>query len=982
MTDAPRNKLRGVAILAAAVVAVVGALAAIYFTQSDVRQSVAEIIGQVTGDGPEGRPLTLAVVGNFGTDGAPADQAALEGVRIYAETVNAEGGVLGRPLEVISFDDDSNPDRARQVADEISREGDVVAVIGHASSDAAIAANPVYAEAGLPSVSVMATNPEVTANDPWAFRTIFNDDQQAKILANYARNVLGYQSLAVVNNDSAYARYLTNALIESAQEIGLNVDPIYTMTGEVEEAQVADIARRLGLMSALDAVLLVIRPEQAEALVPALQSEGLSADLIGSDILSLFGIAAGGEEGADASPIPRYLEGMLITLPFLPETASAGARTFLRDYEARFGQAAPWSALLAHDTALVVARLISNLDPAIVDGPLPDLRAQLRTELAATDTPEAAITGLTWPIYFNAEGDGVRPIYLGRVSLGQLRTAPSQLTAVEDESTIERLLEEGEAAVEIDGALLQVTQVVTTGVHLREITEIDTTSSTFRAVFDLWFRYQGDFDPAEVIFPDALEPIILGDAAVSLDGERESYRSYEVEGLFGFRTDLNWLCCARQALQIRYLHGERDVNRLVLLPDMRGMGALSERRPWVETMREAQVIDPGAGWVIDQASVSQETESRSTLGNPLIASIEAPFSAFVADIEAFRGELSLKRELAAMLPAHRSWIAFAVLVGALAVTFFWRYRRTRPIVNLVVRLAIILVALLVLEDLLFDLYGDQLQIYELEILATTFQILWWLVPAFWLIALLRPLVWDRVELRTGYPVPSIARLFVSIIIVIFAAACISTFVFGQSMTSLWAASGVLTIILGIALQSLILDAFAGLMLNIERPFKIGEKVKLNDDSELCGRVVEMNWRATKIETEFLNEVKVVPNSVVSQAQILNFAQTGPLYHGITVVLDHELPCDHAERILTEAAESCRGKGAVLDLDTCVVTEGWEIIGIRYYVAVKIDRNIFGPVAAFQPLVKAVSSTLDRAGLQPAIPLHKIDAKDAAAAAVG
>ncbi len=960
-------------------VLVAGALAWLFVPGLEER--VRHAVRDLGGGGPQGRPVVIAVVGDLGETPHPADRAALEGARMLADRVNAQGGVTGRPLAIRAVDDGRDPARAAEVAVEIARSRDVVAVIGHATSDTAIPANTVYEAAGMPSLAVTATNPQVTHENAFAFRTIFNDDRQAEILANYARSVLGYQGLAVVNTDTTYALYLTQALRRSAADIGLNIDPIYTLTRASDPAQLADVARRLSLMTALDAVLLVLRPEQAEALVPVLRRAGLEADLIGSDTLSLFGISVGGEEGAERTPIPAHLEGALLTLPFLPETASAGARAFLREYETRLGAPAPWSALLAHDTALVVAELLSALDPAVLDGPAADLRAALRGELAATATPETAVSGLTGPIHFDETGDVVRPIFLGRVALGRLRTAPRQLTAVQDATTIERLLEEGEAAVEIDGALLQVTQVVTTGLHVREIADIDTSANTFRAVFDLWFRYEGDFDPGEIVFPDAVEPVALTTPKVALDGERESYRAYEVDALFQFRADVESLCCAYQAFRIRYLHGERDFNRLVLLPDLRGMGALSVRRPLAEALRSAGVIDPGAGWVIDRASVSQETENRSTLGNPLIASIEAPFSALVAEIGAYRGEISLKRELAAILPEHRSWAALLVLVAAIAATFFGRLRRTHPVAVLVLRLALTGVAMVVLEDLLFAAYGDRLQIYQLEILAVTFKVLWWLLPAVWLIYLLRRAVWDRIEARTGYPVPSIARLFVNLLVLIVAAACVSTFVFGQSMTSLWAASGVLTLVLGIALQSLILDAFAGLTLNIERPFKIGEKIMLDDDNELCGHVIEMNWRTTKIKTEFYQEIKVIPNSAVSRAKILNFAQTGPLFHGVFVVLDHALPCPEAERILFEATEACRGQGGVLDMEGEAVTIGWEIIGMKYFVAIKIDRNRNSRASGLRPLVMAIEAALERAGIKPAIPLNKIDIKDAAAAAV-
>ncbi len=74
------------------------------------------------------------------------------------------------------------------------------------------------------------------------------------------------------------------------------------------------------------------------------------------------------------------------------------------------------------------------------------------------------------------------------------------------------------------------------------------------------------------------------------------------------------------------------------------------------------------------------------------------------------------------------------------------------------------------------------------------------------------------------------------------------FVADEPSGNLWAVSGVMGIILTLALQSLILDAFAGLLLNIERPFKILHWVRLEgaDVGNQVGQVLEMKWRTTRL----------------------------------------------------------------------------------------------------------------------------------------
>lgn len=84
---------------------------------------------------------------------------------------------------------------------------------------------------------------------------------------------------------------------------------------------------------------------------------------------------------------------------------------------------------------------------------------------------------------------------------------------------------------------------------------------------------------------------------------------------------------------------------------------------------------------------------------------------------------------------------------------------------------------------------------------------------------------------------------------------------------LLATSGALAIILGLALQSSLGDVFSGLVLNLERPYHVGDWIGLDDAVE--GRVMETNWRATHILTSH-QDLAVIPNSVVAKARITNF----------------------------------------------------------------------------------------------------------------
>jgi small-conductance mechanosensitive channel/CRP-like cAMP-binding protein len=83
---------------------------------------------------------------------------------------------------------------------------------------------------------------------------------------------------------------------------------------------------------------------------------------------------------------------------------------------------------------------------------------------------------------------------------------------------------------------------------------------------------------------------------------------------------------------------------------------------------------------------------------------------------------------------------------------------------------------------------------------------------------------------------------------------------------LLATSGVLAIVLGLALQNTLADVFAGIACGIEAPFNVGDRISLGDKTE--GTVVQMNWRSIRILTDG-DDVAIVPNSVVAKSDIVN-----------------------------------------------------------------------------------------------------------------
>ena len=133
---------------------------------------------------------------------------------------------------------------------------------------------------------------------------------------------------------------------------------------------------------------------------------------------------------------------------------------------------------------------------------------------------------------------------------------------------------------------------------------------------------------------------------------------------------------------------------------------------------------------------------------------------------------------------------------------------------------------------------------------------------------------------------------------------IVTFAFSIPLGGLLATSGVIAIVLGLALQSTLSDVFSGVAVGLERPYSVGDFVWIEGGIE--GRVLEVNWRSTQVGTGDGN-VAIIPNSVIAKARLIN--RSAPIPRRTTDVevrLDPAAPPGRCVAALTAALRHCSG----------------------------------------------------------------------------
>jgi small-conductance mechanosensitive channel len=239
-----------------------------------------------------------------------------------------------------------------------------------------------------------------------------------------------------------------------------------------------------------------------------------------------------------------------------------------------------------------------------------------------------------------------------------------------------------------------------------------------------------------------------------------------------------------------------------------------------------------------------------------------------------------------------------LVLGGLAVHFFFK---THPIGRAIVRV----VSLILLTIAL--LHADIVPYQPLQLIGTPFtdavhailKIAWWLWAAWFLVGVLRAVVVFQRSPREA----KLLQDLLAGLIYLAALFAIVSYVFDLPIQGLLATSGVVAIILGLALQSTLGDVFSGVVLSFSRPYRPGDWISVEGGTD--GRVIELNWRATCILTA-RRDLAVVPNSTIAKSKIVNVSSPSGL-HGstVTVQVDARTPPSRCSEILEHAIRNSR-----------------------------------------------------------------------------
>lgn len=909
-------------------------------------------------------PIHIAFAGPVTGSSSIAGKTMLNAIQIYLDDLNSSGGVNGSEVVLDIYDDQNDPEIAREKAEEIIKDDKALAVIGHWFSSCSLSAGPVYRDNQIVALTPGSTNVQVTRNNDWYFRNIYTSEYSTSFLAHYIKKILKYDHVTLVYENEAFGSDIARVLKSIAPDLELEIryDFDFNATSAQKQEQIKNIVGKIKSKKDLGIIILAVQAEEGFDLVREIRDANITLPIIGS---SPF---AGPDFVNRFRGLPReerfpgyYTNDIYVVTPMIYDTANEKAQEFRDNYFHKYKEEPGWAASYAHDAALMLVESIKASKLSLAKKNLAEDRNKIKNFLTGLNGVSNAIEGVTGLIYFDAEGDIIKPITIGVYKNNNIVSALVQFSAVEDirdVGNIETAIKQ-ERVLPVQDALLYKTQIVYVGMNLNEITEMDIRHSVVTLDIDLWFRYQGELDFNNIEFLNAEEPIKLDNPQSVISSGSYNYRLFRIKGKFG----TNFVKANYGEAVVGITFHDRDITKKNLL-FVNDTISLKLDKLLEDQHYKEDVLHPGTGWSIIGVKYFTDILRKASQGDPrFIHSLQnvVSYSRYNAAIIIKENKFSLRNFFGLIF----SYFIVIVSMGA-AVSLFIAYRRFQlhqalPRASLLAEVSCGFIFLIGIEVVLLNYFEGRWSYYNIMLLSRVFDMAWWLVPAFFLNLAVERFVWRPLEEKTAHAIPNVVRGFTALFIFLISIFGIIAYVYDQPLTSLLATSSVIAMIIGLAIQVNISNVFSGIALNIERPFRVGDWIKVGDFEE--GKVIDITWRTTKIKTR--DEVVVsIPNSSVAESPIKNFNYPNQFFEAWAFVnIDPSHSPERVEKILTDAIMSATG--VLRDPKPFVrireISEWAAQYTVGYYVKEYDRKN-----AIKKQVWSSIWTHLSRAGIAPAV----------------
>ena len=299
-----------------------------------------------------GEPIKIAIIAAMSGTNAVLGDWMKKGVTLAVEEKNKAGGIQGRQIQVIVYDDEADPTKSVGLAQKVASEDKVMAAWATSNSTSALADIPIFAQYKIPQFT-NGTNVDITnKGSAYIFRATPAGPSFEDTLIDFLVTKKGMKKFAIIADTSAYGKGEGDY-----QEAALKRNNLTATTREAFGIDDKDFTGQLTkILQGQPEVLLLASSEVASGLIAKQARQlGFKGQIAG-------GAAVGTPKFVETATA-EIAEGVIFTTPWLPNDADAQSKAFVTAYKARWNEDAEFHGANTYDGTQLLLQAMEKANP-------------------------------------------------------------------------------------------------------------------------------------------------------------------------------------------------------------------------------------------------------------------------------------------------------------------------------------------------------------------------------------------------------------------------------------------------------------------------------------------------------------------------------------------------------------------------------------------------------------------------------------------
>lgn len=276
-----------------------------------------------------GEPIKIAIIGAMSGTNAVLGDWMKKGVTLAVEEKNAAGGIKGRPIQIVIYDDEADPTKSVNLAQKVATDDKVVAAWATTNSSSALADIPIFAQYKIPQLT-NGTNVDITnKGSAYIFRACPAGPAYETPLVEFLAKTKGFKKFAIITDTSAYGKGEADYQTAALKSLGL--EPLARESYGIDDKDFTGQLTKI--LQTQPEVLLFGGSEVASGLIAKQARQlGFKGQMAGGSAIATPKFAETG--GADV------VEGVFATAPYLTNDLNDMTKAFAAKYKARWNEEA------------------------------------------------------------------------------------------------------------------------------------------------------------------------------------------------------------------------------------------------------------------------------------------------------------------------------------------------------------------------------------------------------------------------------------------------------------------------------------------------------------------------------------------------------------------------------------------------------------------------------------------------------------------